>query len=303
VEFERETHDNGGKMRMEGLRMQNGIGFFHRGAGLVAAWTLVATTAGAQSPPAPSAAAPGGSAPASGGAAAGDELKALLAQADRLYAYRERRGKVDEARALLNAAPAALARTYEVLWRLARLDCWRASGEDHPDLVQSRFGKACAEAAERAVAADPGRVEGHYYAALGLGAYAVGIGVFKALREGIEGRIRSHLAAADRADRRFFLASVPILWGRFLFKLPWPKRDLAGSERHFKEAFTIDPGSTIGRVFVAELRLEQGNPKEAKRLLDEVLATPARAVDPAGDRRSQHLARALMPKVVEALGN
>ena len=84
-----------------------------------------------------------------------------------------------------------------MLWRAARLQVWLGDVTSDP-AGKRRFGSAAAELARRAIALQPARVEGHYYAALGVGIYCQGVGVLKILREG---RDREFTAGARMSPR------------------------------------------------------------------------------------------------------
>jgi tetratricopeptide (TPR) repeat protein len=232
---------------------------------------------------------------------AADDLQALLAASDAAYAARHEPGKLDEAEARLKDAEKLSAEDYEVLWRLARVGFWRS---DDPKLTpeeQSRIGKLAWEVADRAVARAPARVEGHYFATVAMGNYSLGIGVIKALTMGIEGKFKRELSAAEGIDRKYAEGGIYNTWGRFYFSLPWPKYDAKLSEQNLREALAMNPANLRARVFLADLLLEEGNPKEAKRLLDETLDAKPGVYDLAEELRAQEMARLRLPKVEKKL--
>ena len=58
-----------------------------------------------------------------------------------------------------------------------------------------------------------------------MGNYALGIGMLRALREGLEGKFKDRLSRAEKIDRSFQGGAIQTAWGRFWYELPWPKRD------------------------------------------------------------------------------
>ena len=146
----------------------------------------------AQAPaPSPPAAPPAAAAPR-------PDPSALLAEVDREWPGRDAPGAIDRIRGRLAEAEKLAPDDYGVLWRQARLYFWLA---DDPTLAKgekSRLGKVSWEYGDRASRAAPDRVEGWNYAAAGMGNYALGIGIFTALRQGIEGKFKERLGKATR---------------------------------------------------------------------------------------------------------
>ncbi len=121
-----------------------------------------------------------------------------------------------------------------------------------------------------------------------------------ALRQGIEGKFLGHLNKAMAIDKKYDNAGPLNALGRFYFELPWPKYDGDKSIELLREAIALVPNDLRARVYLADTLLEEDEPAEAKKLLDEVLASRP-GVDPPEERRAQELAKALMPKVKKAL--
>ena len=113
-------------------------------------------------------------------------LGALLAEADGLYGRRDEPGVLATIRGRLEEAEKLAPGDYGVLWRLARLAFWQADDPKLDGKEKSRLGKIAWDYGDRATTADPSRVEGWHYASAGVGNYALGIGIFTALRQGIE---------------------------------------------------------------------------------------------------------------------
>jgi hypothetical protein len=118
---------------------------------------------------------------------------ALWARIDGLYARRDDRGVLAEQRKFVDEQARLAPSDYEVLWRAARLYFWLG---DDPSLTsdeRSKLGKTGWDYAERAVTVDPNRPDGHYWAAVNIGTYALGLGVVKALAGGLEGKFKERL--------------------------------------------------------------------------------------------------------------
>jgi tetratricopeptide (TPR) repeat protein len=221
-------------------------------------------------------------------------LPALLAEADAAYARRDEPGALEEVRARLAAAEARAPGAYEVLWRLARLAFWEADDPGLSDRAKSQLGKRAWELGDRATRADPSRVEGWNFAAAGVGLYALGIGVFRALREGIEGKFKERLSRAEAIAPDYSAGAIQTAWGRFWFKLPWPKYDAGKARRALEAALTKNPDNVRAHLYLAELWIKEGQRERARDALAKALAHPPGRYDPPEERRAQALARAAL---------
>lgn len=219
------------------------------------------------------------------------ELKPELERADTLYRTRDEDGHLQELEAALQQAQQAAPGDYEVLWRLARLYFWLSDDPSIPDDRKSAIGKRAWDFGERAIQANPNRVEGYYYAATGMGNYALGLGVLKALREGIEGKFKDRLSRAEKLDPRFSGGAIETAWGRFYFKLPWPKYDAGKSERHLLAALKLNPENVRARVYLADLYLKEDHRNEARAQLEKAVAHAPGGYDAPEERRMLQVAR------------
>ncbi len=229
--------------------------------------------------------------------AANADLDGLLARADAAYRVRDEPGKLEEVRSSLAAAEKVAPNDYGVLWRLARLDFWLSDDPSLANERKSEIGKRAWELGDRASAVNPKGVEGWFFAAGGMGNYSLGIGVVKALAQGIEGKFKDRLSAAEKIDATFMSGAIENAWGRFYYKLPWPKYDGAQSERHLRKALKQNPHNVRARVYMAELYQKEDHPKEARKLLEEAVAARPGQYDPPEERRSQELARAALARL------
>jgi tetratricopeptide (TPR) repeat protein len=235
-------------------------------------------------------------------AAAPASLAAVLLRIDELHKRRDDRAAWAEEQTLVKSSLARAPQDYGVLWRAARLYFWLSDDVAFGNDQRSRWGKYGWDLAERAVALNPNQVAGHYWAAVCMGNYALGLGVVKALSQGMEGKFRTRLSRAAQLDPLFEHGAIEIAWGRFFDKLPWPKRDRGQAEQHLRRAIELNPSSLRARVYLASSYLDQDRAAEAKKLLDEVNAAPsAGRYDPPEERRSKALAAGLMPQVYAKL--
>jgi tetratricopeptide (TPR) repeat protein len=210
---------------------------------------------------------------------------------------RDEPGKLDEVRATLDEAGRLAPGDYGVLWRQARLQVWLAEDPAITDSVKSTIGKLAWDLAEQAAVANPAGAEGWFYAAAGMGNYSLGIGIFSALAQGIEGKFKDRLGRAEKLDPRLLDGGVPVAWGRFWFKMPWPKHDARKSRAALQAALAQNPDNVRAHVYLGDLEADEGHRPEARAAWEAALAaTPDRYDGPEG-RRWQAVARAALEKL------
>jgi hypothetical protein len=224
-------------------------------------------------------------------------LPVVLARLDELHKRRDDRAAWNEEQRIVQAMLARAPNDYGVLWRAARFYFWASDDPGVSREQRSRWGKDGWDIAEHAIATNPNDVAGYYYAAVCMGNYALGLGVVKALSQGMEGKFRDRLGHAAALDVGYEAGGVETAWGRFYDKLPWPKRDRKKAEEHLRRALALNPHALRARVYLASSYLDADHPQEAKRLIDEVGAAPVGAYDAPEERRAKALATGLMPQV------
>lgn len=198
----------------------------------------------------------------------------------------------------LNAGLAARPDDFGLLWRKARLR-WsqadRLQGE-----ARKKLAKEAWELGEKATQLHPKRVEGHYWAGVGVGAYSQAVGIMSALTQGLEGRFNGFIDRAIEIDPDYFGGAPVAAKGRYHFELPWPKRNLNKAVELLTRVNTKHPDNLRAWLFRAEAELARGQPELAQEALEQVQKRPGRR-DPADARYSKKLARAFAPEVQKKL--
>ena len=226
--------------------------------------------------------------------AASDGVAGLLARLDSLHLRRDDDAALAEAHRLVETVLRTEPNDYGVLWRAARV---RFTESDRPSISaseHSRLGKEAYDLAERAIAANPNDVAGHYWAALSIGSYAEGMGVVRALANGIEGKFKRPLERATALDVRYDHGSIPVVWAAYYLELPWPKRDRDKARHELQRALEINPHNLRARLYQARIALDEGRRAEAEALGATIAAAPVGAYDPPEERRVKREALQLL---------
>lgn len=195
-------------------------------------------------------------------------LKEITARADKLYYERDDLEGVRESIELLKAA----ADDYEALWRMARAHFFL--GQEALVKEQSReHHGAGVEAGRRAVRDSQERVEGHFWLGVNLALLAGLERPFNALRHALQAR--GALKRAVALNPAYHSAGPLRVLARLEANLP---RLLGGGQArarsHFEEAIRLAPSNTVTRLYFAELLLECGDTKRARKELETIIATP-----------------------------
>ena len=228
-------------------------------------------------------------------------LAAQLARIDELRRRRDDPTSWAEAQQLVQATLARAPNDFGVLWRAARLYFWLSDDSTASSDQRSRWGQQGWDLAEHAITVNPNDVAGHYWAAVTMGNYALGLGLVKALRMGMEGKFKDRLKRAGELAPQYEHGAIDLAWGRFYDKLPWPKRDRKKAQQYLRGALQAHPDDLRARVFLAQSLMDDDQLPEAKRLLDEVAAAQPGKYDAPEERRAKLLGQRAMPELLAKL--
>jgi tetratricopeptide (TPR) repeat protein len=231
------------------------------------------------------------------GASAGLTPAEAAARADDLWKRRDDAAAVAQQKAVLEQAFAAAPGDYGLLWRLARWYAWKGDDPNLSKTERANLGKTGWDLAERAVAINDNHVAAQYWSMAGMGAYAQGLGIIRALTQGIEGKFRQRLSRAERFEPTYEYGAIAVAWGGYYAKLPWPKYDQDKAVAYFRRALTINPNNLRARLYWAELHTRENRPLEAKKLLREILGAPVNKYDPPEEKRVQGMAGLAMQRL------
>jgi tetratricopeptide (TPR) repeat protein len=148
-----------------------------------------------------------------------------LKQADELYARRDDLEKLRQAAAIAEKQIAANRTDYEALWRLAKFRYYLADRETDKD-KRVKMYQSGADTAKRAIAANPNRVEGHFWMGANTGELASLKGALDSL--GMIRSIRREFEAALAIDPTYGKGTIHLALGDMDLRLP---RLFGGNER------------------------------------------------------------------------
>jgi hypothetical protein len=191
--------------------------------------------------------------------------------ADDLYADRATLTSARRAAAMWSAAMASEPANADAAWKLARDDYWL--GGHAPEAERRGFLEQGIGAAEKSIAIDTRRPEGHFWKAANMGALAESYGV----RAGLKYRkpIKEELETVLRLAAAFQQGSADRALGRWYFKVPALfGGDKKQSEAHLRASLKYNPNSTASHFFLAELLLDDGRKDEGRAELQRVIDAP-----------------------------
>jgi hypothetical protein len=188
--------------------------------------------------------------------------------AEQLYRAREDHASATRAAALW-AATAAY--DFEAAWKLSRVSYW--IGTHAPEVDRRAALERGVSAGEVAVRLGPDRPEGHFWLAADMGALAESSGIVQGLR--YRSRIKEELERVKAIDPSWQEDSADSALGQWYFEVP---RLLGGSrakaEDHLVRVLARFPQSMTALSFLADVLAAEGRTREARALLQRVIAMP-----------------------------
>eukprot|EP00698_Gefionella_okellyi_P024223 TRINITY_DN8484_c0_g1_i1.p1 TRINITY_DN8484_c0_g1~~TRINITY_DN8484_c0_g1_i1.p1 ORF type:complete len:598 (+),score=107.49 TRINITY_DN8484_c0_g1_i1:94-1794(+) len=203
--------------------------------------------------------------------------KKLFEQVDELYLRRNDPACMEQMEFILKRLFSDHSEQYHVLWRMARFLVVRSRSCGVKD-EQAQYAKTAGEFCVKASEDNPSGVEARVWHCFALAEYTEAVGVFKAAKERTDVQFQEQCAKALLLDNSYALAGILRAKGRFFFTLPWPKQDLAASERFLHEAMDIAPQSLQNRLYLAYTLRSQRKLEEARALIGSLLAVTDDAV-------------------------
>ena len=222
-----------------------------------------------------------------------EDLLAAVSRADELYEQRARPEAVRESVMVLSGARGGV-NLFQVQWRLARAMFFLGQQADSPSEKRQLYSSA-ADAGARAIALNPERVEGHFWAGVNLALYAENARAPRGVRAIL--RARSELERAVAISESYHDAGPLRVLARLEHKVP---RLLGGNRKksraYFDRALAIARNS-VTLLYAAELALDEGEQERAARLLEEIIALPSDPEWQFENSRDREIARSLLARL------
>jgi len=219
---------------------------------------------------------------------------AVAQSADALYADRANLASATAASSLWAEALKQDPRDFDAAWKLSRVSYWL--GSHAPEKERRAHLERGMQAARTAMALEPARPEGHFWLAANMGTLAESFGLRNGLR--YRGAVKDELETVLKLDPAFMNGSADRVLGRWYFRVP---RLFGGSnkraEEHLRASLKYDENSTISRVFLAEVLLDEDRREEARAELQKVVAAPLSEEWGPEDQEYKARAAALLERI------
>ena len=203
------------------------------------------------------------------GAAAAQE--APLAKADSLFVARDNLESLRQAISIATTQRAKEPANFEAVYRVAEYTYYLADRE--PDKTKRlKLYEAAIEAAKKAVALDPNRVEGHFWLAANDGEYADLKGAMSAL--GLVKVVRKEFEAALAIDPGYKNGAIYLALGRLDLEVPrlFGGNDSRGLSR-LEAGYSAAPANAELKMALAEVYAKKGRKDDARKLYESVISS------------------------------
>lgn len=202
------------------------------------------------------------------GAPPGLPLSPLVQKADDYYLGRAKLQNVRQGLTLLLQAVQRNPQDYEAWWRISKYTSYLArhtSGTDKLRLLDEGI-----EAGKRAVAAQPNRVEGHFWLGANYGLSAEARGFLTGLR--LVDTIRREMETVERLDPEYEQAAGLRTLGRLYYRAPFFKGgDKRRSIELLEKCLRRYPQNSLTLLYLADSFLAVRRRDDARQILERVL--------------------------------
>jgi tetratricopeptide (TPR) repeat protein len=190
----------------------------------------------------------------------------LVSQADALYMQREDLAKVREGLGLLRRARGKDAASYDVAWRIAKLDYYLgAHTKDRTE--RDKVFEEGIEAGKTAVSLQDGKPEGHFW----LGANHGGIAQTSMLGGLAEiDDIREQMNAVLRTDETYQAGSAYMVLGQVELEAGRMMGDPAKAVEYLEKGLKFGPNNGLLRLRLAQAYQRVGRKDDARKQLDAI---------------------------------
>jgi tetratricopeptide (TPR) repeat protein len=192
---------------------------------------------------------------------------------------------------VIERALAANTNDYQWLWRASRV--YYFVGEEAAKSDKASFYEKGINVGQRAVAAQPDSVEGHFWLAVNYGGYSEEKGVFKALTT--VKKIRAEMETVLRLNDRYQDGGAYLALGEMDRQLP---RIIGGNInraiQRLEQGASVAPNNLEIKLALGQAYEEKGRKEDARRMFQEIIQkqSPTKA-----ERHVQEKAQRLIGKL------
>lgn len=189
-------------------------------------------------------------------------------EADNLFTLGDDAARDKQSLGVIERALAANGNDYQWLWRAARVYYFVGDKAAKSEKV-SYFEKGI-NAGQRAVAAQPNAVEGHFWLGVNYGGYSEQKGVFKALTT--VSKIRAEMETVLRLNDRYQDGGAYLALGEMDRQLP---RLFGGnmnrSIQRLEQGVSVAPHNLEMKLALGQAYQEKGRKEDARRMYQEII--------------------------------
>lgn len=215
-------------------------------------------------------------------------------EADSLFTFGENTEQDKKSLAAIERALNAGASDYQWLWRAAR--GYYYVGEEAAKNEKLAYFQKGIAVAQRAVAAEPNAVEGHFWLAANYGGSAELAGALKALQT--VKKIRAEMETVLRLNDRYQDGGAYLALGEMDKELPrFVGGNLSRAITRLEAGLKVAPHNPEIKLALAEAYKEDGRREDARRQLQEIISRPVTPSRAKAERHVQEKARQLLGKL------
>ncbi len=168
--------------------------------------------------------------------------------------------------------------SYEANWVVAKAyrftgDLSKKANVPNWKTICKDYGKKGMEYAEKAIALDPNKVDGHFWYACNVGTYSDGVSILTALKEGLKDKTQKGFETSYKMDKMYNDAGPVLAIGRFWSVLPWPLNDKKKALTYLEEFQKYFPNKPEGQVYLGQAYLDVSEKAKAKAVLEKAVAS------------------------------
>ncbi|MDP8256024.1 MAG: hypothetical protein P9M14_09760 [Candidatus Alcyoniella australis] len=195
------------------------------------------------------------------------DAASILATVDQLWV--DRIGSMDSGKKMFGMSQSAfdVDGSYDAAWRASRAAFWVCDRTEDKQ-VDKQWGQIGEDWGTKAAALNPGGVEGHYYKCICLGEKGKGIGILRALTQGLGKNYEQSCNRAIAINGDFDRGGPYRAMGRYYQSLPWPKYDPEKAEENFLKSQSI-PRTNF---YLLELYIEEEQWGKARAIYNKTVA-------------------------------